>query len=82
VRELGLDTAEDREVWRTAREQGAVVISKDEDFSIIADGPDAVQVVWLRLGNCSNERLMARIAELWPIVIKELEDGSTLIEIR
>lgn len=32
VLELGLDEAADREIWRVASAQRAVVVSKDEDF--------------------------------------------------
>ena len=56
VGDVGLLGASDLAIWQYARENGLVLISKDEDFhrlSILFGPPP--KVVWVRLGNCSTE---------------------------
>jgi predicted nuclease of predicted toxin-antitoxin system len=54
VRELGMERAQDTEVWRHATEHGFTIVTKDADFhqrSLLLGSPP--KVVWLRIGNCS-----------------------------
>ncbi len=56
VRQVGLWEADDLAVWDYARDNGFVIVSKDEDFhqrSFLAGSPP--KVVWLRLGNCTTQ---------------------------
>jgi predicted nuclease of predicted toxin-antitoxin system len=59
VRDIGLKSGSDRDIWVYAKANGLTVVTKDEDFHLrtIFDrsGP---KVVWVRLGNCS-----ARVVE-------------------
>ncbi len=58
VREVGLESADDVEVWSYAREHGLVVVSKDSDFrqlSFTFGHPP--KVVWIRRGNCSTSEI-------------------------
>jgi predicted nuclease of predicted toxin-antitoxin system len=82
VRDLGLRDATDREIFVAAREAGAVVITKDRDFTILlaAHGPPP-QILWLTCGNTSNARLQAIFEALLPDAIKLLEAGEPLVEI-
>lgn len=82
VKELSLQASSDRVVWAAARDGGAVIISKDEDFSLIGARTGQPQVVWVRLGNCGNEQLLARFDEEWSRIIEELEAGAALLELR
>jgi predicted nuclease of predicted toxin-antitoxin system len=52
VREIGLQEAEDLEVWLFAGARGFVIASKDSDFHQLSflHGPPP-KVVWLRVGN-------------------------------
>ena len=55
VRNVGLDSADDLEVWTHARDNGYAVVSKDSDFrqlSFILGHPP--KVIWIRRGNCST----------------------------
>jgi predicted nuclease of predicted toxin-antitoxin system len=80
---LDLRDATDLEVFMAAREQGAVVLTKDVDFVdlLVRHGPPP-QVIWLTCGNTSNlfikEMLLARM----PVAIKLLARGEALVEIR
>ena len=60
VRELGLRNADDREIFAQARSAGAIVMTKDRDFLhlLFEQGPPP-QVIWLRVGNSSNQALQA-----------------------
>ncbi len=52
---LGLGTADDTSVWKHAKDNGFVVVTKDADFadlSVLRGFPP--KVVWLRRGNCST----------------------------
>jgi predicted nuclease of predicted toxin-antitoxin system len=58
VREVGLREAEDADIWNHALKTGAVLITKDEDFSTRAQQTDTSPViVWLRIGNATNRIL-------------------------
>jgi predicted nuclease of predicted toxin-antitoxin system len=35
LKEIGLLHAEDADIWREAEARGAIIVSKDEDFSVI-----------------------------------------------
>ncbi|MEE9282191.1 MAG: DUF5615 family PIN-like protein [Myxococcota bacterium] len=52
--DLGLERADDREIWTYARDQGFAIVSKDSDFHqmSVREGPPP-KVVWVCLGNCS-----------------------------
>jgi predicted nuclease of predicted toxin-antitoxin system len=60
VRERGLQAAEDAAIWALARAEGFVIVSKDADFLQMSFlfGPPP-KVVWVRLGNCSTDQVLA-----------------------
>ena len=83
VFDIGLQTADDPVIWERARNDRAVIISKDEDFVdrwILSDKP--VPLVWIRKGNCSNQVLMAWLEPLWSDTLTRLEQGERLVELR
>lgn len=56
VRDRGLASCADAVVWLHAREQGFVIVSKDEDFrhlSFLEGAPP--KVVGIEVGNCSTD---------------------------
>lgn len=83
VVDVGLEQAPDAEIWRFACENGRAVITKDEDFLYWAGrGPQAVALVWVRLGNCRTSKLLEEFDRLWPRILRSLEVGDRVIEIR
>ena len=56
VRHLGLDHADDREVWEFAKANGFTIVSQDSDFANLAAlfGPPP-KIIWLRCGNQTTE---------------------------
>src|SRR5689334_2904514 len=82
VADAGLLGADDQPIWKYATAQNSVVVTKDEDFSILravkTSGPP---VVWLRLGNCSNHALLTWFMPLFADIVARLEQGEGLIEV-
>ena len=58
MRDLGLASAIDIEVWEYAKRLGFTIVSKDTDFSQrgFLFGPPP-KVIWIRLGNCSTKEI-------------------------
>ena len=59
VRECGLLGKTDEDVWEYARANGFTIVSKDSDFqqrSLLYGHPP--KLVWLRIGNCTRQRLV------------------------
>jgi predicted nuclease of predicted toxin-antitoxin system len=83
VAELGLEADDDSVIWQHARKEKTIIVSKDEDFAdrwLLND--DGIALVWIRKGNCSNQALMNWLEPLWPDVLRRLEQGEQLIELR
>ena len=83
VRESGLRDSDDGSIWNFATAGGWTVITKDEDFVARCVGdPAAPAVVWLRLGNCTNRVLFAWLEPFLPEIVRRLNAGEKLIEVR
>lgn len=82
IRDLDLRDALDEEIMLAAKQAGAVVMTKDSDFLALIErfGPPP-QVIWLRCGNTSNERLKQLLAETLPGALVLLQSGEPLVEI-
>jgi predicted nuclease of predicted toxin-antitoxin system len=82
VYEIGLAAASDSEIWKYAIRRGAVLITKDQDFVDRAQGKTAgASVIWVRLGNTTNEGLWRSVEPLLPELLEALAAGERLIEI-
>ena len=69
VRDAGLASAPDPDVWAHAAAGGFVIVSKDTDFqqrALLYGHPP--KVIWIRLGNCSTTAvaalLVSRLADV------------------
>lgn len=59
------------------------IVTKDEDFSnMIAHGGEAPSVVWVRIGNTRRTVLLAWFEPLIDEIVRLIEDGQRLIELR
>nr|VFJ62880.1 MAG: hypothetical protein BECKDK2373B_GA0170837_111711 [Candidatus Kentron sp. DK] len=61
---LGLALASDAAIWRFARKNDFVIVTKDADFaemSLIQGSPP--KVIWTRLGNVGNEDILSALIE-------------------
>ena len=83
VRDLGLRQSDDCSIWNFATAGGWTVVTKDEDFvARCVSNPAAPAVVWLRLGNCTNRVLFAWLEPFLPKILRRLNNGEKLIEVR
>jgi predicted nuclease of predicted toxin-antitoxin system len=83
VLDIRMDEADDIVIWKRATEENWILISKDDDFFHMANQPDATtQVVWVRLGNCRKQTLLAAFDKLMPQIIKALQMGERIVEVR
>ncbi len=60
VQSVGLDCADDNQVWEHARLNGFAIVSKDVDYnnlSVLRGSPP--KVIWLQLGNCTTAEVEA-----------------------
>lgn len=83
VFDLGFHTADDPLIWERARNEQAVIISKDEDFVdrwLLSDQP--VLLAWIRKGTCSNRALLAWLEPPGTDAVQRLEQGEKFIELR
>ena len=83
VSELGMASMPDREIWTRARDLGASILTKDEDF-VLLQALDRVgpAIVWIRIGNAVRRVLLRRLPLLWPAVMAAIERGEKVIEVR
>lgn len=83
VLDVGLDEATDKEIWGYATAQGMILISKDEDFFYRSSCPGtAAPLVWVRLGNCRKQALLAAFDNALPQLIAALQAGNRVVEVR
>ncbi len=81
--DVGLAQSKDTPVWHYAQQQGATVITKDEDFAEwVRRGRKGPAVVWLRIGNSSKRALLEWFEPLLPAIVSKLEQGNRLVEVR
>ncbi len=79
---VGLRDAGDAEIFRAARDTGAVVLTKDNDFVLLLQqhGPPP-QVLWITLGNTSNARMKEVLFRTLHPALDLLRGGEPLVEI-
>ena len=83
VRQLGLRDSDDGSIWSFAVAGEWIVLTKDEDFvARCLAQPTAPAVVWLRIGNCTNQVLFAWLEPFLPEIETRLRQGEKLIEVR
>lgn len=84
VQDVGLDAADDSIIWRYAKERGMTIITKDEDFQVLANRQGSIppQVVWVRLGNCRKTTLLDIFSRIAPSLRELLATGNAVIEVQ
>ena len=83
VRELGLRDSDDGSIMNHAVSGEWTVVTKDEDFVARSlQHPSPPRIVWLRIGNCTNKVLLRWLDPLLPEILRQLESGQKLLEVR
>lgn len=59
---LGMEQADDRDIWEYAREQGFVIVTRDSDYFDLSTilGPPP-KIIWLRTGNQTKAETLAAL---------------------
>ncbi len=82
VRELGLRESKDEHIFEEARKANAVIMTKDEDFSILVGRyGNPPQILWITCGNTSNAHLCDILRRALPSAFEMLNHGEPLVEI-
>ena len=82
LREIGLREAEDEHIFSTAREAGAIVLTKDSDFvRLLEKYGSPPKVVWLTCGNTSDAALKEILGQHLSTALELLDGGEELVEI-
>ena len=82
VLDLGMGQADDTAIWEHARLIGAVIVTKDEDFSIIRRSrSEGRAVVWTRSGNVRRADFTMQFSRLLPVILVGLESGDGIAEV-
>jgi len=82
VVECGLAEADDGAIWRYARQAGAIIVTKDEDFSARKTlDPSGPVIVWVRLGNTRRQALLQWFESMLPELVAAIRRGDGLIEL-
>lgn len=73
----------DTTIARIANETGAIVVTRDADFFRFSrDGMLRVPLIWVRLGNLRRGALASALRARLPAMVKAIEAGESIIEIR
>lgn len=82
VRDLRLRDARDRDIYLSAREANATILTKDRDMADLAiQLGSPPQILWITCGNTSNARLKTILAKAWPVAEGLLKAGEKIVEI-
>jgi predicted nuclease of predicted toxin-antitoxin system len=82
VFEIGLHLLDDRALWARALADARIVVSKDEDFLYLANQPgDTGRFLWVRLGNCRNDALLAAFSASFDTIIAAFDSGQIVVEL-
>lgn len=78
VLSLGMDRSSDGAIWNYARDERAVVVTKDHDFvtRALLSGPPP-QVIHLEGRNARNSTIEANIDFVWPAIQAFVAQGRT-----
>jgi predicted nuclease of predicted toxin-antitoxin system len=83
VYDCGFLTAKDSDIWKFAVKEDAAIVTKDSDFAAMRmHAPSGPAVVWLRLGNVSNDELIKSLLSALPEIVEAIEAGEGVVEVR
>jgi len=82
VIDLGMLAATDQQIWDEAISRSAVLVTKDRDFPLrraaMNDGPT---ILWVRVGNIGNRKLIELTLRALPAITEAIERGEAVIEL-
>ncbi len=82
VANVGLDASSDLALWSWAQREGRVIVSKDEDLFYLANrAGESGQLLWVRVGNCRKDALLAVMDRALPSIVEAFAAGQRIVEI-
>lgn len=77
---LGAECSSDKSIFERARDENAIIMSKDSDFRDLVErhGPPP-HIIWLTCGNTSNAALTSLLESLLPKAIEMIRTGEPLV---
>ena len=81
VADRGMTGASDAAIASAAETEGAILVTKDEDF-VALRLPDRFGLLWLRVGNATNAALFAWLEPRWSQIESLLGSGERFVEVR
>ncbi|MBA3964535.1 MAG: DUF5615 family PIN-like protein [Nitrospirales bacterium] len=82
VSSLSLRDATDLEIFQAARQVGATIMSKDQDFvDLVTVHGAPPQIIWVTCGNTSNANLCTLLQRTFPTLMTLLQSGEPLVEL-
>jgi predicted nuclease of predicted toxin-antitoxin system len=79
--DLGMLAATDEQIWDEAISRSAVLVTKDRDFPVRrAAGNDGPAILWIRVGNIGNRKLIELVLRALPEIADAIERGEAVIE--
>ncbi|MFT4927672.1 MAG: putative nuclease of putative toxin-antitoxin system [Phenylobacterium sp.] len=82
VMTVGLDEAEDEEIWDYAKKNGFTIVTKDADYddlSLVKGTPP--KVIWLKVGNCRIATIESMIRNNATTLNNFIESDAGIMEI-
>ena len=77
VKNEGLRSSSDREIWEFAKKHGYTIVTQDSDFnelnSLLGFPP---KIVWIRTGNVSTQTLITLLTDSFQDIKKFLADNN------
>ena len=74
---------DDRQLWSEASAEDRIMVSKDEDFFILAMRvDDSGRLLWLRVGNCRTAALIVSFEKSLSAILAAFEAGQRIVELR
>jgi len=68
--------------WARALAFDRIVVSKDEDFLCLTSQPcDAGRFLWVRLGNCRNDALIAAFSSSSDTIVAAFDSAHGVVEL-
>ena len=82
VRLLGLEKADDRELWQFARANGYLLVSLDSDFAELAAlWRSPPKVIWLRCGNRTTTEIESLLRDHAQAIASFSDEDAACLEI-
>jgi predicted nuclease of predicted toxin-antitoxin system len=79
--DLGLLAAPDQQIWDEAISRSAILVTKDRDFPLRrAASNDGPTILWVRVGNIGNRKLIELTLRALPSIIESIERDEAVIE--